>query len=196
MKQQELDGRCIQIRNLHKVYDTKKGDCCAVNSLQLTLYENQILALLGHNGAGKSTTISMLVGLLPPTSGDALIFFGKNIVSDIDEIRKVLGVRPQHDILFPELTVREHLELFAILKGVEEDTLESVIINMVDEVGLADKINTVVRSLSGGMKRKLSLGIALVGNSKVLILDEPTSRMDPYSMRLTWQLIKKSRRAE
>ncbi|XP_058738226.1 ABC transporter A family member 1 isoform X2 [Vicia villosa] len=190
MKQQELDGRCIQIRNLHKVYDTKKGDCCAVNSLQLTLYENQILALLGHNGAGKSTTISMLVGLLPPTSGDALIF-GKNIVSDIDEIRKVLGVCPQHDILFPELTVREHLELFAILKGVEEDTLENVIINMADEVGLADKINTVVSSLSGGMKRKLSLGIALVGNSKVIILDEPTSGMDPYSMRLTWQLIKK-----
>ncbi|GAU30068.1 hypothetical protein TSUD_332360 [Trifolium subterraneum] len=190
MKQQEIDGRCIQIRNLHKVYATKKGDCCAVNKLQLTLYENQILALLGHNGAGKSTTISMLVGLLPPTSGDALIF-GKNIVSDIDEIRKVLGVCPQHDILFPELTVKEHLELFAILKGAEEDTLESIIINMADEVGLADKINTVVRSLSGGMKRKLSLGIALIGNSKVIILDEPTSGMDPYSMRLTWQLIKK-----
>lgn len=190
MKQQELDGRCIQIRNLHKVYATKKGDCCAVNSLQLTLYENQILALLGHNGAGKSTTISMLVGLLPPTSGDALVF-GKNIVSDIDEIRKVLGVCPQHDILFPELTVREHLELFAILKGVEEDTLEGVVAKMADEVGLADKINSVVRALSGGMKRKLSLGIALIGNSKVIVLDEPTSGMDPYSMRLTWQLIKK-----
>ncbi|KAG5043331.1 hypothetical protein AAZX31_03G119000 [Glycine max] len=190
MKQQELDGRCIQIRNLHKVYATKKGDCCAVNSLQLTLYENQILALLGHNGAGKSTTISMLVGLLPPTSGDALVF-GKNIVSDIDEIRKVLGVCPQHDILFPELTVREHLELFATLKGVEEHSLDNAVINMADEVGLADKINSIVRTLSGGMKRKLSLGIALIGSSKVIVLDEPTSGMDPYSMRLTWQLIKK-----
>ncbi|CAL0326631.1 unnamed protein product [Lupinus luteus] len=190
MKQQELDGRCIKIRNLHKVYSTKKGDCCAVNSLHLTLYENQILALLGHNGAGKSTTISMLVGLLPPTSGDALVF-GKNIVSDIDEIRKILGVCPQHDILFPELTVREHLELFAILKGVEEDSLEGVVTSMADEVGLADKISSVVRALSGGMKRKLSLGIALIGNSKVIVLDEPTSGMDPYSMRLTWQLIKK-----
>ncbi|MED6170830.1 ATP-binding cassette sub- A member 1 [Stylosanthes scabra] len=168
MKQQELDGRCIQIRNLHKVYATKKGDCCAVNSLQLTLYEHQILALLG----------------------DALVF-GKNIVSDLDEIRKVLGVCPQHDILFPELTVREHLEIFAILKGVNEDSLEGVVTNMADEVGLADKINSVVRALSGGMKRKLSLGIALIGNSKVIILDEPTSGMDPYSMRLTWQLIKK-----
>ncbi|RZC20522.1 ABC transporter A family member 1 isoform B [Glycine soja] len=185
MKQQELDGR-----NLHKVYATKKGDCCAVNSLQLTLYENQILALLGHNGAGKSTTISMLVGLLPPTSGDALVF-GKNIVSDIDEIRKVLGVCPQHDILFPELTVREHLELFATLKGVEEHSLDNAVINMADEVGLADKINSIVRTLSGGMKRKLSLGIALIGSSKVIVLDEPTSGMDPYSMRLTWQLIKK-----
>ncbi|KAL2320738.1 hypothetical protein Fmac_029707 [Flemingia macrophylla] len=190
MKQQELDGRCIQIRNLHKVYATKKGDCCAVNSLQLTLYENQILALLGHNGAGKSTTISMLVGLVPPTSGDALVF-GKNIISDIDDIRKVLGVCPQHDILFPELTVREHLELFAILKGVEEHTLNNAVTNMADEVGLGDKINSIVGTLSGGMKRKLSLGIALIGNSKVIVLDEPTSGMDPYSMRLTWQLIKK-----
>ncbi|PON86894.1 ABC transporter A, ABCA [Trema orientale] len=190
MKQHELDGRCIQIRNLHKVYDSKRGKCCAVNSLQLTLYENQILALLGHNGAGKSTTISMLVGLVPPTSGDALVF-RQNIISDMDEIRKGLGVCPQNDILFPELTVREHLEIFAILKGVEEDSMERVVTDMVDQVGLADKSNTVVKALSGGMKRKLSLGIALIGNSKVIILDEPTSGMDPYSMRLTWQLIKK-----
>ncbi|XP_048226165.1 ABC transporter A family member 1 isoform X2 [Ricinus communis] len=190
MKQHELDNRCIQVRNLCKVYATKRGKCAAVNSLQLTLYENQILALLGHNGAGKSTTISMLVGLLPPTSGDALVF-GKNILTDMDEIRNGLGVCPQHDILFPELTVREHLEMFATLKGVEEDALETAITVMVEEVGLADKMNTVVSSLSGGMKRKLSLGIALIGNSKVIILDEPTSGMDPYSMRLTWQLIKK-----
>ncbi|KAL5708093.1 Phospholipid-transporting ATPase abca1 [Ranunculus cassubicifolius] len=193
MKQQELDRRCIQVRNLHKVYNTRKGKFCAVNSLQLTLYENQILALLGHNGAGKSTTISMLVGLLPPTSGDALVL-GKNIKMDMDEIRKGLGVCPQHDILFPELTVKEHLELFATMKGVEESDLERVVHDMVDEVGLADKVNTVVRALSGGMKRKLSLGIALIGNSKVIILDEPTSGMDPYSMRSTWQLIKKMKK--
>ncbi|PRQ44758.1 putative ABC transporter, P-loop containing nucleoside triphosphate hydrolase [Rosa chinensis] len=193
MRQQELDHRCIHIRNLHKVYASKKGKCCAVNSLQLTMYENQILALLGHNGAGKSTTISMLVGLLRPTSGDAMVF-GKNIMTDMEEIRKELGVCPQHDILFPELTVKEHLEIFAILKGVQEDFLNSVVIDMVDQVGLADKINTAVMALSGGMKRKLSLGIALIGNSKVIILDEPTSGMDPYSMRLTWQLIKKIRK--
>ncbi|CAN1829239.1 ABC transporter A family member 1 [Linum perenne] len=165
MKQQELDNRCIQIRNLHKVYSTRKGSCCAVNSLQLSLYENQILALLGHNGAGKSTTISMLVGLLPPTSGDALVF-GKNITTDMDEIRRGLGVCPQHDILFPELTVREHLELFATLKGVDDSFLDRSVTDMIDEVGLGDKVNTVVRALSGGMKRKLSLGIALIGNSK------------------------------
>ncbi|CAL9065166.1 unnamed protein product [Musa banksii] len=106
MKQQELDGRCIQVRNLHKVYMTREGKHCAVNSLEVTLYENQILALLGHNGAGKSTTISMLAGLLPPTSGDALVF-GKNITTNMDEIRKMLGVCPQNDILFPELTVRK-----------------------------------------------------------------------------------------
>ncbi|KAI3472205.1 hypothetical protein Pfo_029693 [Paulownia fortunei] len=185
MKQQELDGR-----NLHKVYTSKKARCCAVNSLQLTLYENQILALLGHNGAGKSTTMSMLVGLVRPTSGDALVF-GKNILTDMDEIRQSLGVCPQYDILFPELTVKEHLEIFANIKGVNEDCLENVVIEMAEEVGLADKLNTFVRALSGGMRRKLSLGIALIGNNKVIVLDEPTSGMDPYSMRLTWQLIKR-----
>lgn len=190
MKQQELDGRCIQIRNLHKVYTSKKASCCAVNSLQLTLYENQILALLGHNGAGKSTTMSMLVGLVHPTSGDALVF-GKNILTDMEEIRQSLGVCPQYDILFPELTVKEHLEIFANIKGVNEDCLENVVIEMAEEVGLADKLNTLVSALSGGMRRKLSLGIALIGNSKVIILDEPTSGMDPYSMRLTWQMIKR-----
>ncbi|KAG9457355.1 hypothetical protein H6P81_001863 [Aristolochia fimbriata] len=190
MKQQEIDGRCIQIRNLQKVYEIRKGKCCAVDSLQLTLYENQILALLGHNGAGKSTTIAMLVGLIPPTAGDVLVC-GKNIRTDMDEIRKGLGVCPQHDILFPELTVKEHLEIFAILKDVEKEMLESKVNEMIDEVGLVDKVNTLVGALSGGMKRKLSLGIAFIGNSKVIILDEPTSGMDPYSMRSTWQLIKK-----
>ncbi|KAL9264205.1 ABC transporter A family member 1-like protein [Drosera capensis] len=193
MKQQEIDGRCLQIRNLHKVYSSKRGKCCAVNSLQLTLYENQILALLGHNGAGKSTTISMLVGLLSPTSGDALVF-GRNILADMVEIRKELGVCAQNDILFPELTVKEHLEIYAVLKGAKEDILQNSVSEMMEEVGLADKANTVVSALSGGMKRKLSLGIALIGNSKVVILDEPTSGMDPYSMRLTWQLIKRMKK--
>ncbi|VFQ98820.1 unnamed protein product [Cuscuta campestris] len=193
MKQCEMDGRCVKIRNLQKVYSTDRGKCSAVKSLQLTLYENQILALLGHNGAGKSTTLSMLVGLLPPTSGDALVF-GKNILTDMDEIRKSLGVCPQYDILFPELTVKEHLEIFANVKGVSEDTIDNLVTEMVDEVGLADKLNTVVRALSGGMKRKLSLGIALLGNSKIVVLDEPTSGMDPYSMRLTWQLIKRKKK--
>ncbi|EPS74541.1 hypothetical protein M569_00214, partial [Genlisea aurea] len=197
MKQQELDGKCIQIRNLHKVYATRKARFCAVDSLQLTLYENQILALLGHNGAGKSTTISMLIGFVYPTSGDALIF-GHNILTDMDEIRQSLGVCPQHDILFPELTVKEHLEIFANIKGVNdmEDNMENCVIQMAEEVGLADKINTAVNALSGGMKRKLSLGIAIIGNSKVIVLDEPTSGMDPYSMRLTWQLIERLKKGK
>ncbi|XP_028556093.1 ABC transporter A family member 1 [Dendrobium catenatum] len=190
MKQLELDDRCIKLRNLHKVYESEKGKCCAVNFLNLTLYESQILALLGHNGAGKSTTISMLVGLIPPTSGDALVY-GKNITTDMDDIRKALGVCPQHDILFPELTVKEHLVMFAAIKGVDDHCLEVQVTEMINEVGLSDKVNSVVGSLSGGMKRKLSLGIALIGNSKVIILDEPTSGMDPYAMRSTWQLIKK-----
>ncbi|CAA6654054.1 unnamed protein product [Spirodela intermedia] len=174
MKQQELDGRCIQVKNLHKVFVTSKGKCCAVKSLQLTLFENQILALLG--------AIDLL----------NLFWLSSSLMSD--EIRKCLGVCPQNDILFPELTVKEHLEIFGTLKGVDPNFLAIKVMEMVDEVGLADKISTTVGALSGGMKRKLSLGIALIGDSKVIILDEPTSGMDPYSMRSTWQLIKRIRK--
>ncbi|KAG0464670.1 hypothetical protein HPP92_018834 [Vanilla planifolia] len=92
--------------------------------------------------------------------------------------------------------VKEHLLMFAVLKGVDRHCLESKVTEMVNEVGLADKVNSVVGTLSGGMKRKLSVGIALIGNSKVIILDEPTSGMDPYARRSTWQLIKKIKKEE
>jgi ATP-binding cassette subfamily A (ABC1) protein 3 len=142
--------------------------------------EGNLLVLLGHNGAGKTTTIGMLTGLLSPTSGDALIF-GNSIITDMDEIRKVMGVCPQYDILWPQMTGREHLELFAALKEVSKDHIENEVVERLNDVDLLKAQNIPSGSYSGGMKRRLSVAIALIGNPKIVFLDEPTTGMDPVS---------------
>lgn len=116
----------------------------------------------------------MLSGLSRPTSGTAEMPGGLFIHKDMQAIRRNLGICPQHDILFPELTVRQHLEMFADFKGVPSDLVATTANRMIHEVGLFEKANNRSSTLSGGQKRKLSLGIALIGDSKVVILDEPT----------------------
>jgi ATP-binding cassette, subfamily A (ABC1), member 3 len=192
LRQQE-ENRCIMIRNLRKVYETTAEDRVAVKGLNLDIYEGQCTVLLGHNGAGKSTTISMLTGLISPTSGDAIIE-GKRVSTDMGFIRQSLGVCPQHDILFPELTVLQHLKMFATFKGVPDAEAEAAAEKMIREVGLKEKTNVRSSMLSGGQKRKLSVGIALIGDSKIVILDEPTSGMDPYSRRSTWNIIQRNKK--
>ncbi len=142
--------------------------------------EGNLLVLLGHNGAGKTTTIGMLTGLLSPTSGDALIF-GNSIITDMDEIRKVMGVCPQYDILWPQMTGREHLELFAALKEVSKDQIENEVVERLSDVDLLKVQNIPSEGYSGGMKRRLSVAISLIGNPKIVFLDEPTTGMDPVS---------------
>ena len=136
--------------------------------------------------------MAMLTGLIVPSSGDATIA-GKKISTQMDAIRRELGFCPQHDILFPELTVSEHLTLFAMFKGLSGSNLKEKVGQMIETVGLVEKTNVASKNLSGGMKRKLSVGIAFIGGSKVVLLDEPTSGMDPYSRRFTWNLIRKMR---
>eukprot|EP00899_Mesostigma_viride_P016639 jgi/Mesvir1/24977/Mv25104-RA.2 len=189
---QEEEGRCVQVAGLRKVFNPGPDERVAVDGLSMTLYEGQIFALLGHNGAGKTTTINMLTGLMPPTGGAAVVR-GFDLGTEMRSIRKFLGVCPQQDVLLPDLTVREHLELFAVLKKVPRDSIRSAVASMMEEVGLASQADCLSRDLSGGMKRKLSLGIAMLGNSKLVVLDEPTSGMDPYSMRAIWRLIKRQR---
>lgn len=185
-------GRCVSVRGLTKSFNTPDGVKVAVDNLDLDMYEGQIFCLLGHNGAGKTTTISMLSGLIPPTTGDAYIF-GQSIRSELPRIRRSLGVCPQHDVLWPDLTVREHLEYFAGVKGVPKEQVNHTVNEILRQIGLTEKVDTFSKDLSGGMKRKLSVGIALVGDSKVVFLDEPTSGMDPYSRRSTWQILQNAR---
>jgi len=128
----------------------------AVDGLNLNLWPNQVTTLLGHNGAGKSTTVSILTGLTPPSSGDATVF-GKSIVHDLSGVRRSLGVCPQTNVIFPQLTVSQHLWFFARVKGVKNcrRAVEAVI----EDVGLTEKRNIVASALSGGMKRKLCLAV-------------------------------------
>lgn len=161
----------VSIRNLTKRYADSK---LAVDNLSINFYENQITSFLGHNGAGKTTTISMLTGLIPATSGHALIY-DKDIRTDINSIRNNLGLCPQHNILFDKLTVQEHLWFYAKLKQMNDHSIEELIENMLRDTGLKKKRNNMVNSLSGGMQRKLSVGIAFVGDANLVILDEPVS---------------------
>ena len=162
----EREDRCLAVKGLTKQF----GDKVAVNHVNMTMYEGQIFCLLGHNGAGKSTTIAMLTGLLSPSEGTATVY-GHDIRNQLNEIRKNLGVCPQHDVLWPELTVKEHLLLFAGIKGVPAEEVESAIQTTVADLGVTEKLHVQSKALSGGQKRKLSVGIALLGGSKVVVLD-------------------------
>ncbi|XP_056020266.1 phospholipid-transporting ATPase ABCA1-like isoform X2 [Ostrea edulis] len=176
----------VSIKNLRKVY--KQGKKLAVDNLSINFYEGQITSFLGHNGAGKTTTMSILTGLFEPTDGTAYIY-GYDIRSEMDNIRKGLGMCPQHNVLFDGLTVEEHLWFFARLRGLEDDKVKAEMEHMIKDVGLPHKRKELSSSLSGGMKRKLSVAIAFCGNAKTVILDEPTAGVDPYARRSIWELL-------
>uniref|UniRef100_A0A3P8SHL2 P-type phospholipid transporter n=1 Tax=Amphiprion percula TaxID=161767 RepID=A0A3P8SHL2_AMPPE len=183
-----MKGVCIQ--DLVKVF----GSCAkpAVDGLSINFYESQITAFLGQNGAGKTTTMSILTGMFPPTSGTATIY-GQDIRTDMDTIRQSLGMCPQHNILFQYMTVAEHILFYSLLKGRPIAEAEEEVENMLQDLGLPHKRAELTQNLSGGMQRKLSVALAFVGGAKVVILDEPTSGVDPYSRRSIWDLLLKYR---
>nr|XP_034356614.1 retinal-specific phospholipid-transporting ATPase ABCA4 isoform X2 [Arvicanthis niloticus] len=190
--ERELPGLVpgVSVKNLVKVFEPCSRP--AVDRLNITFYENQITAFLGHNGAGKTTTLSILTGLLPPTSGTVLIG-GKDIETSLDAVRQNLGMCPQHNILFHHLTVAQHILFYAQLKGRSWEEAQLEMEAMLEDTGLHHKRNEEAQDLSGGMQRKLSVAIAFVGDSKVVVLDEPTSGVDPYSRRSIWDLLLKYR---
>uniref|UniRef100_A0A672GTG5 P-type phospholipid transporter n=1 Tax=Salarias fasciatus TaxID=181472 RepID=A0A672GTG5_SALFA len=180
----------VYIQNLVKVY--RHGKKLAVDGLTLGFYEGQITSFLGHNGAGKTTTMSILTGLFPPTSGTAYIL-GKDIRTELSAIRQSLGVCPQHNVLFSMLTVEEHIWFYARLKGLSEEQVKNEIEQILHDTGLPHKRTSRTSTLSGGMQRKLSVALAFVGGSKVVILDEPTAGVDPFARRGIWDLLLKYR---
>ena len=149
------------------------------------------MALLGHNGAGKTTAIYMLTGMLQMTSGDAKIY-GNDVRREIDEIRKHIGLCQQLDVLYDLVSIEEHLKLtLRIRKGnIGRQQEQAQINDILTRCQLTEHKNKLVKECSGGMKRKLSLGMALIGETKTIILDEPTSGLDVESREQMWNLIR------
>lgn len=187
----------IQIRQLRKTFGrstSARPATVAVHGLTLDMYENDITVLLGHNGAGKTTTMSMLTGMLTPTAGTALVN-GYDIRHDIRSVRGSVGLCPQHNILFDDLTVAEHIEFYARLKGVPAGkALAAEVDHYLRLIELLPKRAVRVEALSGGMKRKLSVCVAFCGGSRVVFCDEPTAGMDPAARRALWEVFGREKR--
>lgn len=146
--------------------------------------------MLGHNGAGKTTMISVLTGLIEPSSYVNMTVHGLKIVEQMDEVRKIMGVCPQHHVLFDLLTPMEHLDIFFDFRNEDQKNKYDQNKKLIEDVGLADKKSALAYQLSGGNKRKLSVAIALCGNSKFILLDEPTSGMDIQTRRQLWNTLR------
>lgn len=179
----------IVVQELHKNY----GDIAAVRGVRFTVQEGQIFSLLGPNGAGKSTTISMLSCLLQPTQGDALIF-GHSILHDSEGVKAALGVVPQDIALYPDLSARENLEFWGKMYGLRGKALKTRVDEVLDTIGLADRQKNHVGTFSGGMKRRVNIGAALLHRPQVIIMDEPTVGIDPQSRRHILDAVKELNR--
>ncbi|RLN14393.1 hypothetical protein BBJ28_00018173, partial [Nothophytophthora sp. Chile5] len=179
------DSDAVKLVGLRKVYP---GGKVAVRDLSFGLNRGECFGFLGINGAGKTTTMKMLTGDVVPSRGTATLG-GFDILTQQIEVRRQIGYCPQFDALFDLLTVREHLELFAAIKGVAPSDLEAVVMEKIHQLNLADFENKLAGSLSGGNKRKLSVAIAMIGNPAIIFLDEPSTGMDPVSRRFMWDVI-------
>jgi ATP-binding cassette subfamily A (ABC1) protein 3 len=180
------------IQDLFKTYSNGHK---ALNGINLKIYQDQIFALLGQNGAGKTTFFSILTGLYQPSLGNGECF-GVDIFKNMDLMRSFMGVCPQFDVMFELLTVEEHIDFFYELKLANKDksVKQAEKEKLMADAGVIDKRNSLVSHLSGGNRRKVSVCIALCGDSKFVILDEPTSGMDLGARRRMWNMLREYRR--
>uniref|UniRef100_U3JIL5 ATP binding cassette subfamily A member 10 n=1 Tax=Ficedula albicollis TaxID=59894 RepID=U3JIL5_FICAL len=189
-----LGKEAIRIHNIKKAYKKKDKKTEALRGLSLTIYEGQITALLGHSGAGKTTLLNVLSGLSFPSEGSATIYNYKlSEMGDREEIRGLVGICPQFNSHFEVLTVRENLKTFAEIKGIKSKEVEQEVENILELLDISNIQDTQAEKLSGGQKRKLSIGIAMLGNPQVLLLDEPTAGLDPLSRHQVWSLLRERR---
>ncbi len=175
----------VAARALSKAYG---GGFLAVDALDLDIRPGEVFGLLGPNGAGKTTTIRMLLGLLRPTSGHVFVH-GEEITTGRQRLKSRLGVCPQETVLWPELTVSEHLNLIGRLYDMPAGRLRQEKERLITEFSLGEKRNQPVKRLSGGLKRRLNLALALVHGPDVVMLDEPSAGLDPQSRAMLWERI-------
>ncbi|MDR0233650.1 MAG: ATP-binding cassette domain-containing protein [Zoogloeaceae bacterium] len=175
----------LLVRALGKSYDGVP----VLRDLSFTLEKGRCFGLLGPNGAGKTTTLKLCLGLTPPDSGD-ITLASRPIPRDAKRARARVGVVPQFDNLDPDFTVRENLLVFARYFGIPSSDIEARIPWLLEFSGLENKADARIHTLSGGMKRRLTLARALVGDPDILFLDEPTTGLDPQARRLIWERLK------
>eukprot|EP01137_Pigoraptor_chileana_P003707 Opistho-2@44296 len=182
----------VVIQSILKEYPPRKGGNgrphVAVRNVSFAVEKGECFGLLGANGAGKTTLISVLTGLYEPTKGTARID-GYDLRTDMDKIHRRIGVCPQFDILSDDLTSREHLLFYARLKGVPRALETEKVEIALRQVNLLDAQHRLSKNLSGGMKRRLSLAIAIIGDPAIVILDEPTTGLDPKARHSVWEVL-------
>lgn len=178
----------IEAINLHKFYDALP----AVDGISFQVNKGECFGLLGPNGAGKTTTISMLYGMAPKTGGELRVF-GEDVTSKSVAIKKRLGVCQQDDNLDPDLTVAENLHVFARYFSIPATTARKRTDELLSFMALEQKRDAKVQHLSGGLMRRLALARALINDPELLILDEPTTGLDPQSRQLLWQRVRELR---
>lgn len=181
----------IQVKNLVK----KFGDNTAVNDISFNVEKGEIFGFLGPNGAGKSTTINILCTILKPTKGGATLN-GHNVVAEQDAVRRSIGIVFQDPSLDDRLTARENLMFHAMIYGVPRSERNGRIMRVLNMVDLQKRRNEVVKTFSGGMKRRLEIARGLLHFPKVLFLDEPTLGLDPQTRKHIWDYIRDLRKAE
>lgn len=174
----------VEVKSLNKRF----GDFVAVNDLNFEVHEGEVFGLLGSNGAGKSTTIRMLCGLMAPTSG-SLSVLGINVATHPEEVKKAIGYMVQRFSLYQDLTVRQNIRFFGGIYGLKGKQLKEREEWAIQMSGLEGKEALLTQSLPGGWKQRLALACAILHEPKVVLLDEPTGGVDPISRRRFWNLI-------
>ncbi|XP_039937767.1 ATP-binding cassette sub-family A member 9-like isoform X2 [Hirundo rustica] len=184
----------IRLNNIKKIYTKKNKSTEALKGLSLNIYEGQITALLGHSGSGKTALLNVLSGFSKPSAGSAMIYnYNASEMWNMEGMQERVGICPQINLHFEALTVKENLRIFAHIKGIQWKEVDEEVQKVLVMLDLTDAQDVCADALSGGEKRKLSLGIAILGNPQVLLLDEPTAGLDPCSRHHVWSLLRERR---
>ncbi|MGB5665832.1 MAG: ABC transporter ATP-binding protein [Maribacter sp.] len=174
----------IQVENLTKMF----GDFTAVDSISFEVNNGEIFGFLGANGAGKTTAMKMLIGILKPTSGAANVA-GYDVSTQAEDVKKSIGYMSQRFSLYNDLTIKENIVFFGGIYGLSKAAIKEKSQNLIDELGLYEEANKLVGSLPLGWKQKVSFSVAMLHNPKIIFLDEPTGGVDPITRRQFWEMI-------
>ena len=179
-----MSDLAIQVKDLTRRF----GDFIAVDRISFEVKEGEVFGFLGANGAGKTTAIRMLIGLLQPTGGTARVA-GYDVATQAEQVKRSIGYMSQRFSLYEDLTPRENIRLYGGIYGLTREQIRTRTAQMLDRLGISSVADTAVRSLPLGWRQKLAFSVALVHQPRIVFLDEPTSGVDPITRRQFWELI-------